>query len=192
MGISTASAHWGGTIKQGNGGMKPEHAAEIPFSFASRFEGQPARNPEDLVGAALAGCCSMALSLGLERAGSPPLAIHTAASVKLARDGDGFAITSIELTTEADVPGSTPTSSPRSPRSPGLWPASAASRSGRPGERRNDRVSFNDLHRAWPWRLIPGCPGRLRLGLRGAAALSLVDLVGKLAQLGIPAAEVPR
>lgn len=47
----------------------------------------------------------MALSLGLERAGSPPLAIHTAASVKLDRDGDGFAITTIELTTMADVPG---------------------------------------------------------------------------------------
>lgn len=103
MGISKASAHWGGTIRQGNGGMEPEHAAEIPFCFASRFEGQPARNPEELVGSAVTGCFSMALSLGLERAGRPPLATRTAASAKL--DGDGLAVTTIELTTEADVLG---------------------------------------------------------------------------------------
>ncbi|MFY0541328.1 OsmC family peroxiredoxin [Nannocystis pusilla] len=105
MGISKASAQWEGSIKTGKGSMKPEHAPEIPFSFASRFEGQPASNPEEVVGAALAGCFSMALSLGLEKAGTPPRSIHTSAAVKLEKDGEGFSITTIELTTEADVPG---------------------------------------------------------------------------------------
>jgi len=105
MGISKASAQWDGAIKTGKGSMKPEHASEVPFSFASRFEGQAASNPEEMVGAALAGCFSMALSLGLEKAGAPPRSIHTAAAVKLEKDGEGFSITSIELTTEADVPG---------------------------------------------------------------------------------------
>lgn len=105
MGTSRASAQWDGTIKAGKGSMKPEHAPEIPFSFASRFEGQPASNPEEVVGAALAGCFSMALSLGLEKAGAPPRSIHTSAAVKLEKDDDGFAITTIELTTEVDAPG---------------------------------------------------------------------------------------
>ncbi|MBL9107310.1 MAG: OsmC family peroxiredoxin [Myxococcales bacterium] len=105
MGVSKASATWDGTIKQGRGAMKPDHAAEIPFSFSSRFEGQAASNPEEVVGAALAGCFSMALSLGLEKAGHPPKSIRTSASVHLNRDGDGFKIDKIELTTRASVPG---------------------------------------------------------------------------------------
>ncbi len=105
MGISKASAQWEGTIKGGKGSMKPEHAAEVPFSFASRFEGQAASNPEEVVGAALAGCFSMALSLSLEKAGTPPRSIHTAAAVKLEKNGEGFSITTIELTTEVDAPG---------------------------------------------------------------------------------------
>lgn len=105
MGISKASAQWEGTIKAGKGSMKPAHAADIPFSLGSRFEGQPASNPEELLGAALAGCFSMALSLSLEKAGSPPKSIRTSANVKLDKDGEGFTITAIELTTEAEVPG---------------------------------------------------------------------------------------
>lgn len=105
MPISKASGQWDGTLKAGKGIMKPAHAPEIPFSLGSRFEGQPASNPEELLGAALAGCFSMALSLGLETAGSPPKSIRTSANVKLDKDGDGFTITSIELVTEADVPG---------------------------------------------------------------------------------------
>ena len=105
MGISKASAQWDGSIKTGKGMMKPAHASEIPFTLGSRFEGQPASNPEELLGAALAGCFSMALSLSLEKAGAPPKAIRTSASVKLEKDGEGFTITTIELTTEADVPG---------------------------------------------------------------------------------------
>ncbi len=105
MGISKASAQWDGTIKGGKGSMKPANAAEIPFSFGSRFEGQPASNPEELVGAALSGCFSMALASSLEKAGSPPRSIRTSANVKLEKDGEGFSITVIELTTEAEVPG---------------------------------------------------------------------------------------
>lgn len=105
MGISKASAQWEGTIKSGKGVMKPAHAGDISFSLGSRFEGQPASNPEELLGAALAGCFSMALSLSLEKAGSPPKNIRTSADVHLDKDGEGFTVTSIELTTEADVPG---------------------------------------------------------------------------------------
>lgn len=105
MGISKASATWTGTLKAGKGTMKPAHAEAIGFSLGTRFEGQPGSNPEEVIGAALAGCFSMALSLGLEKAGSPPKSIETEAAVKLDKDGEGFTITSIELTTKADVPG---------------------------------------------------------------------------------------
>ena len=105
MGISKASAQWDGDIKSGRGVMKPAHAGEIPFTLGSRFEGQPASNPEELVGAALAGCFSMALSLGLEKAGSKPQSIRTSADVKLDKDGEGFTITSIALTTEVQAAG---------------------------------------------------------------------------------------
>jgi osmotically inducible protein OsmC len=105
MGISKGSAIWDGGLKDGKGSMKPAHASEATFSLSSRFEGQPGSNPEELIGAALSGCFSMALSLGLEKAGAKPKSIHTSADVRLDREGEGFAITSIELSTEADVPG---------------------------------------------------------------------------------------
>jgi osmotically inducible protein OsmC len=105
MSISKASAQWNGPIKSGNGVMSAAHAAEIPFSFASRFEGQAASNPEELIGAALAGCFSMALSLGLEKAGATPKTIRTSANVKLDKDGDGFSITAIDLTTAVEASG---------------------------------------------------------------------------------------
>jgi osmotically inducible protein OsmC len=85
--------------------MKPAHAGEIPFGFASRFEGAPGSNPEEVVGASLAGCFSMALSLGLEKAGMTPETIRTSARVHLERVGDGFAIRRIDLTTEARATG---------------------------------------------------------------------------------------
>ncbi len=80
--------------------MKPEHAADIPFSLGSRFEGKPGSNPEEVIGAALAGCFSMALSMGLEQGGATPKSIKTHASVTLDKDGDGFTIKAIALTTE--------------------------------------------------------------------------------------------
>jgi osmotically inducible protein OsmC len=105
MSISKANAQWDGTLKAGKGIMKPAHSVEVPFSLGSRFEGQPGSNPEELLGAALAGCFSMALSLSLETAGAPPKAIRTSATVKLDKDGAGFTITAIDLHTEAVVPG---------------------------------------------------------------------------------------
>ena len=108
MPTSKASATWEGPLSTGRGTMKPEHASDIPFSRATRFEGAQGSNPEEVVGAALAGCFSMALSLGLEQAGAPPRVIRTTADVRLDKDGDGFAIAAIELTTQAVVPGLDP------------------------------------------------------------------------------------
>lgn len=105
MGISKASGQWEGGLKGGKGSMKPAHAEAVGFSLSSRFEGQPASNPEEMVGAALAGCFSMALTGALERAGLSPKSVHTSAEVKLDKQESGFAITGIALTAEADVPG---------------------------------------------------------------------------------------
>jgi osmotically inducible protein OsmC len=77
-------------------------AYEGPYTFASRFETGPGTNPEELIGAAHAGCYSMFLSALLTKAGFTPKKIHTTAAVHL---GEGPAITLIELTTRADVPG---------------------------------------------------------------------------------------
>jgi osmotically inducible protein OsmC len=105
MAISKGSAQWEGGLKDGRGTMKPAHAPEAAFTLGSRFEGQPSSNPEELIGAALSGCFSMALTLGLEKAGLKPRSVRSSADVHIDRQGDGFAITTIELTTEANVPG---------------------------------------------------------------------------------------
>src|SRR5947199_240983 len=104
MATRTGSAVWEGTLKEGKGKMKLGSGAfEGPYSFASRFENASGTNPEELIGAAEAGCFSMALSLNLEKAGHPPKNISTTAEVKLEPSGGGFKITSIDLKTEADV-----------------------------------------------------------------------------------------
>jgi osmotically inducible protein OsmC len=105
MGMSKATAEWQGGLKDGKGSMKPAHAPEANFSVASRFEGQPSSNPEELIGAALAGCYSMALTASLEKAGHKPQSVKTSAAVKLEKEAAGWTITGIELTTEASVPG---------------------------------------------------------------------------------------
>jgi lipoyl-dependent peroxiredoxin len=105
MGVSKASAQWEGTLKAGRGVMRPAHAGEAPFTAGSRFEGAPSSNPEELVGAALAGCFSMALSLGLEKAGFVPKSIKTSADVHLEAKDGGFAITTIDLISEVSVEG---------------------------------------------------------------------------------------
>ncbi len=105
MGISKASARWEGGLKDGRGQMKPAHAAEIPFGVGTRFEGAAGSNPEELIGAALAGCFSMALAAALGRAGLTPTEISTSADVQLDKEPDGFRITQIVLTTRAAVPG---------------------------------------------------------------------------------------
>src|SRR5690349_9783941 len=103
--ISKASAQWEGGLKGGKGSMKPGHAPEAQFSVGSRFEGQPSSNPEELIGAALAGCCSMALTASLERGGHQPKAVRTNANVKLEKLEPGWTITGIELQVQAEVPG---------------------------------------------------------------------------------------
>jgi osmotically inducible protein OsmC len=105
MPISQGSAKWEGGLKDGKGTMKPAHGPDLPYTLGSRFEGQPASNPEELIGAALAGCFSMALTLGLEQAGMKPKSVRTSAGVRIEKQGEGFAITSIDLTTDASVPG---------------------------------------------------------------------------------------
>jgi osmotically inducible protein OsmC len=102
MAIRTSSAEWKGSLKEGAGTMKLGSGAyQGPFTFASRFESGPGTNPEELIGAAHAGCFSMYLSALLTNAGFTPTRISTTASVHL---GEGPAITLIELNTEAQVP----------------------------------------------------------------------------------------
>jgi osmotically inducible protein OsmC len=105
MAISKATASWTGTLKAGKGSMNPAHAPEIPFTMATRFEGANGSNPEEVIGAALAGCFSMALSLGLEQGGGKPQSIKTSAEVTLEKDGPGFGIKKIALVTEIKVEG---------------------------------------------------------------------------------------
>lgn len=101
-----SSAVWEGTLKEGRGTVKLGSGAfEGQYSFGSRFENGTGTNPEELIGAAEAGCFSMALSVNLEKAGHPPKRISTTAKVNLDRGESGFKITSIELNTEAEVPG---------------------------------------------------------------------------------------
>ena len=104
-----AEAEWKGNLAEGSGRLKVGSGAfDGPYSFKSRFEeGQSATNPEELIGAAHAGCFTMALTAQLSRAGITPTRIHTDtdAKVKLEKIGEGFSITSIELETEANIPG---------------------------------------------------------------------------------------
>jgi len=103
MAITSASAVWKGNLVDGSGIMKlPKGAYEGPYTRASRFETGPGTNPEELIGAAHAGCYSMFLSAILSKSGFPPAEIRTTATVHL---GDGPTITLIELDTEGDVPG---------------------------------------------------------------------------------------
>jgi len=102
-----AEAEWKGNLAEGSGKLKVASGAfEGPYSFKSRFEeGQSATNPEELLGAAHAGCFTMALTAQLSRQRITPNHIHTEARVKLEKTGEAFSITQIELETEADVPG---------------------------------------------------------------------------------------
>jgi lipoyl-dependent peroxiredoxin len=106
MPVRKANAVWEGTIKEGQGRMSLGSGAfEGRYSFGSRFEEAGGTNPEELIGAAHAGCFSMALSGALGRSGFPPKRIATTAKVHLEKVGEGFQITRVELDTEAEVPG---------------------------------------------------------------------------------------
>lgn len=104
MAIRTAKATWNGTLKEGKGTMALGSGAfEGSFSFNTRMGDEPGTNPEELVGAALAGCFTMALNAGLEKEGFKTGGIKTDAKVHFGKDDSGFAITRIELFTEAEV-----------------------------------------------------------------------------------------
>jgi osmotically inducible protein OsmC len=106
MATRIGSAVWEGTLKGGKGRMKLGSGAyEGPYSFSSRFEEGTGTNPEELIGAAEAGCFSMALSSNLEKAGHPAKRINTKATVKLEMVDGGPKITTIDLDVEAEVPG---------------------------------------------------------------------------------------
>lgn len=102
-----AEAEWKGNLAEGGGELKLGSGAFAgPYSFKSRFEeGQSATNPEELIGAAHAGCFTMALTAQLSRAKITPTRIHTTALVKLEKVGEAFSITAIDLETEAEIPG---------------------------------------------------------------------------------------
>lgn len=102
----TASAHWQGSLKEGKGTISTESGAlkDNPYGFNTRFENAPGTNPEELIGAAHAGCFSMALSLMLGEEGFTPDSIDTKATVTLDKDGDGFAVTAVHLEMTARIP----------------------------------------------------------------------------------------
>ena len=107
--IRTAEAFWEGSSKDGKGKVSLGSGAfEGAYSYSSRFEDGKGTNPEELLGAAHAGCYSMALSSELGKIGMAPQSIHTRAQVTLGKIGDKTGITSIHLETEARVPGITP------------------------------------------------------------------------------------
>jgi osmotically inducible protein OsmC len=105
MPARNANAVWEGTLKGGKGKMRLGSGAfDGDYSFPSRFEEGRGTNPEELIGAAHAGCFSMALAHGLSQAGYSPKRINTDAKVNLEKVEEGFKITSIELNTEAEIP----------------------------------------------------------------------------------------
>jgi len=106
MPVRQAKAVWEGGLKDGHGTVALGSGAfEGRYSFGSRFEEAGGTHPEELIGAAHAGCFSMALAAGLGRAGHQPKRVATAAKVHLEKVGEGFKITRIELACEAEVPG---------------------------------------------------------------------------------------
>jgi osmotically inducible protein OsmC len=103
----TALAHWQGGIKDGKGRISTQSGAlkDQPYGFNTRFEDQPGTNPEELIGAAHAGCFSMALSKELEERGMLAESIDTQAEVWLEKEDGGFRISAVHLSLRAKVPG---------------------------------------------------------------------------------------
>jgi osmotically inducible protein OsmC len=101
------TARWQGGLKDGNGAISTKSGAltDYPYGFASRFEGKPGTNPEELIGAAHAGCFTMALSLILGEAGFTATEMDTKAEITLEKKDDGFAITKSHLILKAKIPG---------------------------------------------------------------------------------------
>ncbi|QSB14954.1 OsmC family protein [Natronosporangium hydrolyticum] len=106
MAIRNASAHWTGTLTEGQGKVRTGKGGyEGPYSFSSRFEEGEGTNPEELIGAAHAGCFSMFLAKLLADAGFPPLSVETEAKVHLEKTDAGQTVTKIELSTVGQATG---------------------------------------------------------------------------------------
>ena len=107
MTTTFGSAKWQGGIKDGKGAISTKSGAlkDYPYGFASRFEGKPGSNPEELIGAAHAACFTMALSLILGEAKLTATEMNTSAKVTLEQVEGGFAITAVHLTLRAKIPG---------------------------------------------------------------------------------------
>lgn len=105
--IRRGSALWKGGLKDGKGAISTQSGAlkEYPYGFATRFEGVPGTNPEELIAAAHAGCFTMALSLILGDAGLVAEQMETSAKVTLEQVDNGYAITAVHLTLQAKIPG---------------------------------------------------------------------------------------
>jgi osmotically inducible protein OsmC len=101
------TAVWRGGLKDGKGAISTQSGAlkEQPYGFASRFEGKPGTNPEELIGAAHAACFAMAMSAGLGEAGFTATQMDARSDVTLEKVPDGLAITKIHLTLKAAIPG---------------------------------------------------------------------------------------
>jgi osmotically inducible protein OsmC len=103
-----ADVRWEGNLREGRGTIRLGSGAfEGAYSFGTRFQSAPGTNPEELLGAAHAGCFTMALSMMLTTAGHAPTSLETTATVHLDKVGEGFAITGIDLVTRGKVPGQT-------------------------------------------------------------------------------------
>jgi osmotically inducible protein OsmC len=104
--IRKAKAVWTGTGRDGSGHLSADSGvlARTPYSFKTRFENEKGTNPEELIAAAHAGCFTMALAFGLQRAGFTPKELSTEAAVSLEQEGAGFRISRSALTLRASVP----------------------------------------------------------------------------------------
>jgi osmotically inducible protein OsmC len=106
MPTRTAEANWNGSLLEGKGQLSVgSKAFSGPYDWKGRSGDGAGTNPEELIAAAHAGCFSMALSHQLAQAGHPPTRVHTTAKVNFEKQAVGFAITRIDLSTEAQVPG---------------------------------------------------------------------------------------
>jgi osmotically inducible protein OsmC len=103
----TATAVWQGGLKDGKGALSAPSGvlADTPYSFVTRFEGQPGTNPEELIAAAHAGCFTMALSAQLGNAQKTPESLRTIATVTLEKLEAGWTISRVHLDLTARVPG---------------------------------------------------------------------------------------
>jgi osmotically inducible protein OsmC len=107
MPTRSATAQWKGGLK-GEGSFRGQTGLEAQYNFSSRFENGTGSNPEELLAAADAACYSMALSLALEKEGTPATSVETKADCTIEKQGEGFKITRMKLTTRAVVPNADP------------------------------------------------------------------------------------